>query len=350
MSVHSLGDYEADARELLPGPVRRARAIFSQLETHPIFGHPQFQQTFLSDIPRMVRRLVAVYHFFDSVDVSCIVVGTTELLEERILAVVAAEKGIPSICMQHGVVMGEPSFMPVFAAKQGVYGHYEAEWYRRRGVSEDRVEIIGHPRFDSIFTRTAKTRQEVERILGLDPEKKSVLIATQPEDLFWTQFIELLLSRSLLQVIIKPHPTEVVAGSVGQYEALCSRYSSAKLIRRTGDPLTKAFGFEVDLYDAIPNVDLLVTSSSTVGLEAMLFGKPTFFLHSLGDYYDKARLGDAVHRDASKLVTFILHFLQDASVQTYVEGKRKEFLAYAYPQQLSSDRLKSLIERITGCI
>ncbi|UFJ42522.1 hypothetical protein LOK74_08535 [Brevibacillus humidisoli] len=345
--IHSLPDYGADVRDLTHQLATKAKAIFSACGDHPVFGNPLFQQKFLDEIPLMVEGVDAAYHYLNQVPAKCVIVGTTALMPERILTIIAASQGIPSICLQHGVVMGEPGYMPVFASKMAVYGHYEREWYLDRGVSDDCIEITGHPRFDRIFTESFMSQSHLSEQLGLHPQKKSVLIITQDNDDFWPQFVDLLVQHSWMEIIIKPHPQEIVMGRLPIYEAICEKHPSVKLLRPRFKA-EKVFDFEVGLYDLLPNVDLIAVGSSTVGLEAMLFGKPVVFLNSIGDYYNQQRLDPFVQRDPEKLIQIMKGLIDDVAVQNDADKKRKAFVEYAYPVKCSGKKLMELIDKLAG--
>lgn len=101
----------------------------------------------------MIEKLNMAHFIFKEQDISGVIVGTTEDITSRALTFLSSSEGIPSYCLQHGAVMGEEAYFPVFATKQVVYGKYEEDWYLQKGVSESQIEILGHPRYDEIFDR-----------------------------------------------------------------------------------------------------------------------------------------------------------------------------------------------------
>lgn len=101
----------------------------------------------------MIEKINMAYFIFEEHDISSVIVGTTEDITNRVLTLISKSKGIPSYCLQHGAIMGEEAFFPIFATKQIVYGEYEREWYFRRGGADSQIEILGHPRYDDIFEK-----------------------------------------------------------------------------------------------------------------------------------------------------------------------------------------------------
>jgi len=344
--VHSIKDYIIDVTDLTQNFIEKANSIFSSYNSHPAFNNEYFRNKFFDNIPRMVEYLVAVHRYLEEVPISCIIVGTIEEIISRILIIVASAKGIPSICLQHGLLMGEEAYLPAFSTKMAVYGEYEKEWYLRKGVSEDRVSIIGHPRFDNLFTQNHMSKAIFQKEYGLNEQKKWVLLATQPHnDLFWSQLIELLVQDPLIEIIIKPHPWEIGKKRYWSYEKLSTKYETVKLI----------LSRKINIYDILSSVDIVVASLSTIGLEAMLIKKPLIIFKKGKysenrdyDYYDK--MGDYVQSDPLKLARLVTQLLQDEKLQRNSETNRKEFLSYAYPEQLSGKRLLQLIDNLTGKI
>jgi len=336
--VHNIKDYTIDVSELTQNFIEKANTIFLVNNDHLLFRNQYFRKKLVDDIPRMIESLVAVNRYLDEVPISCIIVGTTEDWVSRILTVIAVSKGIPSICMQHGIIGGEEAFMPVFATKMAVYGQYEKDWYLQKGVSPDRIAIIGHPCFDEIFTEKHMSKVAFQEKYGLNAKKKWILLATQPfHDLFWIQLIDGLAKDSRVEVAIKPHPWEISYSLIRNYKYFSEKYQSVKLISKLG----------VNLYDILPNVDVVVVNSSTVGLEAMLFDKPALILSKTHyKYYDK--MGNFVQSDPEKLVKLITQLVQDGKLQKVAKERREEFLTYAYPEKLSGKRLLELIYKLTA--
>jgi hypothetical protein len=247
--VHCTKHYKVEVQKIVDKLINKARVIFSSVNTHPVFNNQYLNNTFINIIPHMVEKIAAVSRYFDENPTSCVIVGTTEDLTSRILTIVAAGKGIPSICLQHGLLGGPEAYLPVFSTLVAVYGQYEKDWYIKRGLPENRIAITGHPRYDDIFTQHPMPRTEFQKKYNLNPQKKSVLIATQPGNvLLWNELIENLAQKPGIELIIKPHPWELSRGPdrklMDNYIFYTNKYQSVKLILKKG----------VNLYDILPNL------------------------------------------------------------------------------------------------
>ena len=344
MPVHCIKDYKVEITDETDILIGRAKKIFSSVTSHPVFGNSHLMDRFINQIPVMVETIGSVRKYFDKEHCSCVIVGTTEDLISRVLSVVAAGKGIPSICMQHGLLGGPEAFIPVFTTKVAVYGDFEKDWYLDKGLKPDCISVIGHPRYDDIFIQNHMSKQQFQQIYKMDPSKKTILLATQPNyNSLWSRFIELLAENSGVQIIIKPHPWETsrrsenTQKSMDSYEYFAGQYRSVRLYNSKD---------KVSLFDILFNIDLVVCNYSTVGLETMLFNKPLFILSNEDiDYYDKLR--DFTRSDPSELASLISDFLTDQSLQKLAQKTREEFLAYVYPYRLSGPRLLGEIKKLT---
>lgn len=335
--IHGLADYKNNNYQLGERLIKSAQNIFVKHRKHILFSNISFQKKFIDQIPMMINYINTVENYLSKVSISCIIVGTTEEIISRILAIIAASKGIPSICMQHGAVMGEEAFMPAFTTKLAVFGEYEKQWYLGRGVAKERIEIIGHPRFDQIFNKKYMSKSQFIQQFGLDPKKIQILVTTQPtnvEDWDWAKLFQELSNNPKFEIIIKPHPWEIAKKQYSIYEQLCLKNRSIKLI------LSRNI-----LYDLISNVNLVVVLSSTVGLEAMLFDKPVFVMER-NKYY--VQMGKFANDNIKSLVALINKNFQDHSLQMELEQQRKQFIANSYPQKLSGPKLVKLIHKLTN--
>ncbi len=309
----------------------QAMNIFSSSTCHPAFKNIDFKARFMNTLPHLLNDLVSIINFFHTVPISCVVVGTTEDSLSRSIVAVASAKGIPSICMQHGLIIREDECLPIFSTKQAVYGKFEKEWCESKGVTENRIEIIGHPRFDEIFTK--RLNRPLHKIW-----KKSVLIATQPDNRAkWKQLINCLMKDTTIEIIIKPHPIEIKNKDYLSFKMLSSGSKRVKLISNP----------RIHLYDILASVNVVVVDASTVGLEAMLMGKTVVVLkNDSTNYYDK--LGNFVQPNPEILAEYIKKVLRDPYFKKNYEKTRQEFISYAYPQQLSIHKLLNLIDDLTN--
>lgn len=145
--------------------------------------------------------------------------------------------------------------------------------FLRNGIPEDAIVVTGQPRYDSFINiGTPKEKNSILEHLGLDKGTPVVAVATQPfvEDGLWTavqraRFLERVVAAVLEasgQPLIKLHPRET---GVAAYRSLLSTLNNVRV------PILQD---EVDIAIVLTACDALLTVSSTIGLEAMMFGLP----------------------------------------------------------------------------
>ncbi|MGG0154334.1 CDP-glycerol glycerophosphotransferase family protein [Bacillus mycoides] len=317
--------------------IEKAKEIFLKFNKHPLFSNMFFQKKLLSDLPIMIEKLNMAYFIFKEQDISGVIVGTTEDVTSRALTFLSRSEGIPSYCLQHGAIMGEEAYFPVFATKQVVYGKYEEDWYLQKGSSESQIEIVGHPRFDDIFNRTYMDKKELFKTLKIDPTTKVIFIATQPfKTSFYIELTEKLVKDKNITVIIKPHPWEKGRNLVEEYIRLSKLYPNVKYITN-----------EVNMYDVISHANLVVISNSTVGLEAMLLDIPVVVYKSLLEdrdykYYDS--LDWLVNQSMEDILSTVEKVQNDSSQSNLAKELRRKFINENYPQEACTKKLINLIQ------
>lgn len=313
---------------------KQANMLLESYRNHKVFGTSQFRKWLHEKIEIVMNKIVMSKKFFEENNVSCLLVSTTHSYINRILTIIAAEKGIPTICLQHGIMSSELGYIPKIAMFDAVYGQFEKEWYIKLGVPVSGLRIIGHPRFDQAYLKPKITRQQFYRKLTLASNKKSILLVVRGEKDIekWRMFIKKLSNKLDLNILMKNYPGN------------------------KDHPLVKEFPFVfstrgMNHYDIFHHVDAVVTYSSTVALEAMLANKHVFILKDDFEGYTNyfAKLGDFVQSDPNALVPYIIKYFIEPDFRKEVENRRIEFLRYAYPNKsLSSLRLKKLIEEVTN--
>ncbi|MFD1446461.1 glycosyltransferase family protein [Oceanobacillus profundus] len=328
-------NYAINTKEIVTRLQNNAIKIINMYKEHPLYKDNQFQSALLSQISRIVNRIEESKNLIDKISISCIVLPYTNFIESRTLALVAAEKGVPTICMQHGIIGSQLGYIPKIADVDAVYGYFEKDWYKKMGIPEESLEIIGHPRFDQAFARPKLARNEFNKQFGLDNTKKTIMIVTRANTMInkWRILIKKISMELSINVVIRDFP------SMEQHK------------------LSKEFPFVYspqmqNLYDIIPHVDCVVSYPSTVGLEAMLADKAVFILNEElepGDTGYYSGLDKMVQEDPEILGEIIIKYFNDSDWEFYANRTRDNFLSYAYPDfNMSGERLNKLINRLTN--
>lgn len=201
---------------------------------------------------------------------------------ERALIMAAHNQHIPSLAIQHGIIdefktgymysandvaltgSAQYPFVPL-ANKTAVYGSFTKHLLTEKSSYPNHaVEITGQPRYDALqYADKLYDKAIFVKHHQIDPEKKIVLITTQPipmeniREEFIFSTIQALKEVNNIQIIIKPHHNE----RLEWYE---KRIGNQDLIILP--PL-------YDTYEAIFACDLLIAQTSTTIIEALILDK-----------------------------------------------------------------------------
>lgn len=337
-----IGNFKSDTSVASKELVNRASSIFKEQKNHPAFGNSFFIKTFIQRIPLIVDALETAFNLYDKIPIVTVLVGTTEDVISRSLAVTGAMKGIPTVCLQHGILMGEEAFIPVFTSHVAVYGEYEKRWYIARGLTEERIETIGHPRYDEIFTSSRISKSTFQKEHSLDPNKNTLLIATGPnlDQLKFKTMISELAKNGEFQLLIKPHPVELAKKRISMYEEVEKKYRSVHVITNR----------KANTHDLIYHSDAVIASLSTVALESLLFNKPVFvfyFLQSNREYDYYNGLGKYIQRDPINFSKIVALYFNSPQEKNFYNAVRSEFLMDSYKTEQSGRALSNLIYQLT---
>lgn len=336
-----IGSFKSDTGQASEALIAQATSILAEYEGHPAFNNPLFCQTFIKRIPGIVDAIETVHNLYEQIPVGAVLIGTTEDVVSRSLAVVGAIKGIPSVCLQHGILMGEEAFIPVFSSHIGIYGEYEKKWYMTRGLEEKRIAVIGHPRYDEIFTSTRLPKDTFCEAYDLDPNKITLLVATGPgldADKIQTLITELAKNQKF-QFIIKPHPWELSKKLISLYTDLERTCKSVQVIKDK----------KADTRDLIINSDGVIASLSTVALESFLFNKPVFVFDFIQanreyDYYNS--LENYIQKEPTELIKTVFSYFTSEQEKLNFEGVKNNFLLRSYTTKHSGKELSELINQL----
>lgn len=339
-NIYSL-DYKEDTRSVSEELIRQAARIFAAYTNHPAFSNTFFCQTFIQRIPAIIDAIEMVWNLYRQIPVAAVMVGTTEDVVSRALAMIGGMKGIPSVCLQHGILMGEEAFMPVFTSYIGIYGQVEHDWYRSRGVAAEQIVITGHPRYDDIFTAEPAAKTTFRETYGLDPHKITLLFATGPA-LDETKVRELLTELAVqpkFQLLIKPHPWELSKKRIALYTELASIYANIHVVTDK----------KADTRALIMHSDAMVATVSTVALEGLLSGKPVFvynFIQANREYLYYDALERYTGKAPSELTRIITRYYDSNLEKMNYRAVKNRFLEQAYQIRHSGRLLADLLDAL----
>ncbi|SFF96159.1 UDP-N-acetylglucosamine 2-epimerase [Neptunomonas qingdaonensis] len=200
-----------------------------------------------------------------------LVIATNSPRAERAIIDAARKVGIPSLCIVDLFALQEVHWIGQqgYADKVCVLSDYVKQTFVSAGRSSDEIVVTGNPVFDKL----ADLRTEVSnRQLQETPScRHTILWASQPEPEkhpFTGKCGDSELPRNIdaaLIKIMKKHP---------EWELVIRFHPSEEVHLDVLPANVRISPKNEDLYSLLQNVDLVVTMTSTVGLEAALLGLP----------------------------------------------------------------------------
>jgi len=256
----------------------------------------------------------------------------------------ASRRAIPSVTLQHGMMVGEAGYVPVVSSRIAAWGEASARWLRERGVAPEKIVVTGAPRLDAIFRGTRRSREVLAAGLGADPGRRWVVLATNPISFERNAALLATARKGVIDwgepaiLLVKLHPSENPAP-----------YRSA--IEGNPDVVVVPHG-KVDLYDLLAAADAVLTFHSSVGLEAMAFDRPVVSLEAFGEEnpLPYARTGAAVATRTAEDLARVLR--EEVAPGTKTEERRAARARYVRDNLLATDgkssqRVRNLVVSLT---
>jgi len=185
--------------------------------------------------------------------------------------VAARERGIGTVCCQHGLISGLDYASPWFD-RLLVFNLHTAGLVRVRIPGDCEVRVVGNPGLDRLAGRAPEPVRPAP-----DDAGAVVLVATQPNDPpdsqanpdWWFAAVARACARLGVYVEAKLHPQQRPEAEGEMYRSALEAAGARGHVIPHG---------EADLSSLIAGCDVLVSQFSSCLLEAIMLGKPTVFV------------------------------------------------------------------------
>ena len=233
-------------------------------------------------------------------------------------------------------------------------GNIQREYQERRGFPPDRIAMVGQGRYDHLADWVKTYSADISRSYLNIPSSYNIHIFYDPNYIlrgYLTAQEQVLVTNTLLSfakehpsaaLIIKPHP----AHGPGMLEQMIEHYSLPNVFLVNKGMLP---------YHALNAADLVITKFSTIGIEAMLFGRPVISV-----ILDNEERWEFVFQDAAEYVRTVgamrelLEKLVDdrefRSQWTEIRLKRQEHFLGQYFIQRSQSSALLAADAIASCL
>lgn len=191
-------------------------------------------------------------------------------ISEAGIVTLAQKYGVKTITIQHGLICTEiPGYLPIKSDVFACWGESEKTTLISQGADPAQLSVTGFPGFDELWNRGKTEKKAIEKPLR-------VLIATQGVESSVEWYFALTPTAKIIRAI-----AEIVSDKKS-FEFTIRLHPNEKLSPQTEELARKA---EIKITKGIPlhrqfeDCDVVVTQFSTVGLEALFYGKPLVSLN-----------------------------------------------------------------------
>lgn len=212
------------------------------------------------------------------------IVGYDITPEGRLSTLICKELGIESICIQHGSIAGEPLDGEHIVDNYLLYGEKVKEYLTKIGNNPSILKVFGAPYLDQQNIKIQK--QQIIPKLKLNASNKTILIALSGPGHCTTYHHFNLIIRSIIE-FAKNHPEYNFVFKLHRkdnkryYMDILKEFEMNIPVIEFED-----INFPRNIFSWLKEVDVLITGSSTVALEAMLVECPVITIDYLNEYKD----------------------------------------------------------------
>ena len=263
---------------------------------------------------------------------------------------------VPIVILQDGIRTNDLTgnyVMPKVGDAHAAWGEYYKQWHIDRGKLPESQTVTGFPRHDRLVRLPPVDRGAIVQRFGLDPRRKTVLIATewfQAASSRYTTEIEEDYVRHVLRTL-KPHheDIQIVAKLHPYFQDKCGKIVS-QIAEQEGVEVIIA---KDSLWELIQLSSFVIVFVSSVAVEALIIGKPVISVN-LSDRKDISGLvqdGLAIGAyDEEGLDRAVRRCLADPETCVAPDGRRQELL-HPFTGPLdgqSAQRVAGLIEEMSA--
>lgn len=265
----------------------------------------------------------------DTVNPDILVVGDDRAHRVRGHVLLAKQRGIPVLEIQHGIYLPTSPMDTPLSDKLAAGGDFYKRTYIKFGAHDNQVVVTGWPKFDtSVKLKESLTEKHKDEV--------DILFATQPIDIKLNlDTIEAIGSfigdSTHVRLIVKPHPAE----NTKIYNQITKKYKNVILHKSSED-----------ISSFVASSDILVTLTSTVAIEAALLDKPIICINTTNEKLMFVSSGIAIEvKKLDELMPAIRDVLYNKEVRKKLAKTRKKFVyEHAYIQDgKASKRVADLI-------
>lgn len=267
--------------DLREDPDFRQALTYKEVPLSEVLAH-RFREFFHRQAPALIEYIEGAESLIRQLKPQMLVVPEDLSPIRRATCRVFRQHGLPVLVVLEGAVsvdVGGFHVMPREAQRIAVWGDLIRDWHIKRGKPAGSQVVTGNPGFDLIASGHHPDEREVRRRLRLREAGGIILVATEwftgvssgatieDEERFFRHTLRALVQFPGFEVVVKLHPN---------YQATYERIVRTIAVEEGVDVVIA----KEHLWDLLAVSDVVIVSNSTVGIEAMILGKPVVLVHT----------------------------------------------------------------------
>lgn len=294
-----------------------------------------------------------INQLLDKFSPCCVIPGYDITPEGRLLAFLARNRNIPSYCIMHGSITGEPLDTMHIVDYFCLFGEASKRDLIAKGVDPAPLIVTGAPYLDKFDNIKSGIHPILKHNLSLAESKTYFFIATSgPGHSTSHAHFQLILENIFeaaarypdAQWVIKMHRKD----RIENYREVLSRYKNHGIYIIEHN----ATGFPESIFEWLQGATALFTGTSTVALEAMSMGIPVVTMDFMDEYkmVDFIDLNTTIHvTDRETLISVIEKLTETPHVFESINERAKAYAAqYFYKSETSAS--ENIVNHITSNI
>ena len=279
-----------------------------------------FNDRFAATIAKTLSVIVITKFIINKFDFQSVLVGADGVLENDLVCKIANSMNIQTYSIPPGIVEYYPNFGILYKAKHLLLsGDHLKNNLKRIGIDDKRLVITGSPRYDYI-TRNVKGNNK-------NPTTRKILVAMSrfhENDEKWMVELIHFCNSNGMDIMIKRHPGILYSKDLRKVGEQKDRE-----IQKSCAGENFQISYDGDVSTLFPDISILVTENSLLGVEASLHEKQIIVVNMNNDKYYHNSLqyhkeGIALYATSiDKLFECINKIFNDADMRSELSKARK---------------------------
>jgi hypothetical protein len=283
---------------------RMARLLSADPGIRPLFANISCEPDRLSSILRKrigellphVHEVVACLNAIkNEISPGVLVVGNDVTHEGRTACLWSKNRGLQTVCLMHGLIVGDPLHTYHIADRFLAYGQSSMRYLEALGIDSSKVLVCGVPYLDDRPLQTGRIHPDIRKRLGLGDGQPWVLMATSGPGNSISHNHHRKIIENVIRLSSKLNDLHFVSklhrkDRLEYYKSLSRVVPGSKLtVIPYGDP-----HMPESIFDWLQGCTVVLTGASSVAVEAMMMDVPVITM----DFADELSRTDFIQQSA----------------------------------------------------